>query len=78
METLDYTLDHHQVICAEMEVAGEALDRGKYGAREELLRLCRSLIALLETPLESLTRMWWAEVSEFPANIHHNSGQPPC
>lgn len=61
-------LEHQQFIRAQMQVAGEALDRGEYGARERLLHLCRSLIALLETPMESIIRMGWAEVSQSPAD----------
>lgn len=67
-------LEHHQFTRAQMQVVDEALDRGEYGARERLLHLCRSLIALLEIPMESITRMGWAEVSQSPANPY----QAPC
>ena len=49
--------------------AGQAYKDGQDGARETLLILTRLLIASLESPIESLLRMGWAEVSDFPPDL---------
>lgn len=54
---------------AQLRQASHAWEQNQYGAREQLLSLCRTVIAELESPPESLQRMWWAEVSEIPTAL---------
>ena len=46
----------------EIEIGGQLLSKGQDGARTELITKARSLIAALETPIETIIWMAWAEV----------------
>lgn len=65
-------------ILERMHQASVAHAQGDYGAREDLLFRCHSLIAALESPFESIQRMWWAEVSKILAVLQVKSCQPTC
>ena len=43
-------------------LVGEAFSQKKAGAREQLILNARRLVAALETPVEAITWMAWAEV----------------
>lgn len=74
MESLQPT----EVILEQLQAAGVEHLQGRYGARERLLSLSRTLTASLEYPIESLQRMWWAEVSRILASLPDKSGQTSC
>lgn len=65
-----------EIILPQLHAAGIAHLQGRYGGRERLLGLCRSMIASVEYPIESLQRMWWAEVSRILASLEDKPGQP--
>ncbi|KAL8866002.1 MAG: hypothetical protein Q9198_009074, partial [Flavoplaca austrocitrina] len=48
-------------LLAEIKDQGRALDLQVVGARRKLLNAAASLIAALETPVEKITRIAWAE-----------------
>ena len=52
-------------LLAEIKDQGRALDLQVVGARRKLLNAAASLIAALETPVEKITRIAWAEVRNF-------------
>lgn len=74
MESLQPT----EVILEQLQAAGVEHLQGRYGARERLLSLSRTLTASLEYPIESLQRMWWAEVSRILASLQDKPGQTSC
>ena len=51
-----------ETILARLSRGGDAMRQGEAYARRQLLDTARSLIAELETPLETITRGAWAEV----------------
>ena len=53
-------------ILATLDQNGDALRGNKPYARMNLIDAARSLIAELETPIESITRITWAEVDLGP------------
>lgn len=52
-----------EAILASLSSGGDALRQGDAWARRQLLDAARSLVAELETPIETITRIAWAEVS---------------
>lgn len=46
----------------DITLVGEAFSQKKAGAREQLMANARRLISVLETPVEAITWMAWAEV----------------
>ena len=55
---------------------GKNIQDGGDKARKELLATARSLCLALETPIESILRMEWAEVS--PLSQHSKGPLKPC
>ncbi|KAL9633076.1 MAG: hypothetical protein Q9164_004918, partial [Protoblastenia rupestris] len=57
-------LDDVQGLLSEIDANGQALCRGRDAARTTLIAKARSLIAALETPVETITWIAWAEVGK--------------
>ena len=51
-----------ETVLASLSSGGDAIRQGEAYARRQLLDAARSLIAELETPIETITRIAWAEV----------------
>ncbi len=47
----------------DIALVGEALSQKRAGARDQLISNARRLVAALETPVEAITWMAWAEVN---------------
>ena len=62
MENLVIVSPKLETILASISSGGDALRQGEAYARRNLLDAARSLIAELETPIETITRITWAEV----------------
>ena len=61
------TLEQNQAtnvtaLLQDIALVGEALAQKREGAREQLISNARRLVAALETPVEAITWMAWAEV----------------
>ena len=54
----------------QIEAKGKALEIDRGNSRIELLAAARSLCYKLETPIEALLRICWAEVSFGPKLLH--------
>ncbi len=52
-------------LLGDVTLVGEAFSQKKAGAREQLIANARRLIAALETPIEAITWMAWAEVDAY-------------
>lgn len=74
MENLQPT----EAILEQLQAAGVEYLQDQYGGRQRLLSLCRTLTARLENPIESIQRMWWAEVSRILASLQDKPGQTSC
>lgn len=57
------TLDETTSLTAKVDRLVEAMQKGDAGARKELLVASRSLYLAVETPMEALLRMYWAETT---------------
>ena len=56
-------------IVAEINTTAKALENNIHGSREQLLDLCSSLTAKLETPSETIQKIGWAEASNFVRSL---------
>ena len=58
------SIDDHDVrrLLQQIEILGPNFDPGSSNSRKELQALARSLSLALETPMEAILRMIWAEV----------------
>jgi hypothetical protein len=58
------SIDDHDVrrLLQQIEIRGPKFDPGSSKSRKELQTLARSLSLALETPMEAILRMVWAEV----------------
>ena len=61
----------------EIALVGEAFSQKKAGAREHLISNARRLIAALETPVEAVTWIAWAEVKILDPRIL-DVAEPSC
>lgn len=65
--SLDSPLNKNtKILLKDVAIKGEAFSRSEEGAREALIASARSLIMALETPMEAVTWMIWAEVRLSP------------
>jgi hypothetical protein len=54
----------------QVKAQNEALQRGDLHARKQMLGLVRSLYLAIETPMEAVLRMTWAEVRSSPLLLY--------